>query len=169
MLEDFLKYQAKTTSSPMGLEIANASGNYLYDVDGKSYLDFIAGVSACPLGHSHPNIIKAIQDQTNKYMHVMVYGEFAQAPAVKLCKKLVQLLPENQEVVYLTNSGTEAIEGALKLAKRVTQRSGLIAAYQSYHGSTHGALSLLGNEMQKKATDPCCPELISSHLIKKVT
>ena len=157
MIEDFLKYQAKTTPSPMGIEIANASGNYLYDVDGKSYLDFVAGVSACPLGHSHPKIIKAIQDQTNKYMHVMVYGEFAQAPAVKLCKKLVQLLPENQEVVYLTNSGTEAIEGALKLAKRVTQRSGLIAAYQSYHGSTHGALSLLGNENQKKAYRPLLP------------
>ena len=157
MIEDFLKYQAKTTPNPMGIEIANASGNYLYDVDGKSYLDFVAGVSACPLGHSHPKIIKAIQDQTNKYMHVMVYGEFAQAPAVKLCKKLVQLLPENQEVVYLTNSGTEAIEGALKLAKRVTQRSGLIAAYQSYHGSTHGALSLLGNEKQKKAYRPLLP------------
>ena len=154
MLEDFLKYQAKTSPHPMGLEIAKASGNYLYDTDGKSYLDFIAGVSACPLGHSHPNVIKAIQDQTNKYMHVMVYGEFVQAPSVKLCKKLVQLLPENQEVVYLTNSGTEAIEGALKLAKRVTQRSGLIAADQSYHGSTHGALSLLGNEEQKKGYRP---------------
>jgi acetylornithine/N-succinyldiaminopimelate aminotransferase len=154
MLEDFLKYQAKTSPHPMGLEIAKASGNYLYDTDGKSYLDFIAGVSACPLGHSHPNVIKAIQDQTNKFMHVMVYGEFIQAPSVKLCKKLVQLLPENQEVVYLTNSGTEAIEGALKLAKRVTQRSGLIAADQSYHGSTHGALSLLGNEEQKKGYRP---------------
>ena len=154
MLEDFLKYQAKTSPYPMGLEIAKASGNYLYDTDGKSYLDFIAGVSACPLGHSHPNVIKAIQDQTNKFMHVMVYGEFIQAPSVKLCKKLVQLLPENQEVVYLTNSGTEAIEGALKLAKRVTQRSGLIAADQSYHGSTHGALSLLGNEEQKKGYRP---------------
>ena len=154
MLEDFLKYQATTSPYPMGLEIAKASGNYLYDTAGKSYLDFIAGVSACPLGHSHPNVIKAIQDQTNKYMHVMVYGEFVQAPSVKLCKKLVQLLPENQEVVYLTNSGTEAIEGALKLAKRVTQRSGLIAADQSYHGSTHGALSLLGNEEQKKGYRP---------------
>ena len=157
MLEDFLKYQAKTSPHPMGLEIAKASGNYLYDTDGKSYLDFIAGVSACPLGHSHPNVIKAIQDQTNKYMHVMVYGEFIQAPSVKLCKKLVQLLPGNQEVVYLTNSGTEAIEGALKLAKRVTQRSGLIAADQSYHGSTHGALSLLGNEEQKKGYRPLLP------------
>jgi len=157
MLEDFLKYQAKTTPHPMGLEIAKASGNYLYDIDGNSYLDFIAGVSACPIGHSHPNVTKAIQDQINKYMHVMVYGEFAQAPSVKLCKKLVQLLPENQEVVYLTNSGTEAIEGAIKLAKKVTQRSGLIAAYQSYHGSTHGALSLLGNEEQKKGYRPLLP------------
>ena len=154
MLEDFLKYQAKTTPHPLGLEIAKANGNYLYDTNGKSYLDFIAGVSACPLGHSHPNVIKAIQDQTNKYMHVMVYGEFVQSPSVKLCKKLVQLLPDNQEVVYLTNSGTEAIEGALKLAKRATQRSGLIAADQSYHGSTHGALSLLGNEEQKKGYRP---------------
>ena len=154
MLEDFLKYQAKTTPHPLGLKIAKANGNYLYDTDGKSYLDFIAGVSACPLGHSHPNVIKAIQDQTNKYMHVMVYGEFVQSPSVKLCKKLVQLLPDNQEVVYLTNSGTEAIEGALKLAKRATQRSGLIAAKQSYHGSTHGALSLLGNEEQKKGYRP---------------
>ena len=157
MLKDFLKYQAKTTPYPMGLEIAKASGNYLYDIDGKSYLDFIAGVSACPLGHSHPSVTKAIQDQTKKYMHVMVYGEFAQAPTVNLCKKLVQVLPENQEVIYLTNSGTEAIEGALKLAKRVTQRSGLIAAYQSYHGSTHGALSLLGNEEQKKGYRPLLP------------
>ena len=154
MLEDFLKYQAKTTPHPLGLEIAKANGNYLYDTDGKSYLDFIAGVSACPLGHSHPNVIKAIQDQTNRYMHVMVYGEFVQSPSVKLCKKLVQLLPDNQEVVYLTNSGTEAIEGALKLAKKATQRSGLIAADQSYHGSTHGALSLLGNEEQKKGYRP---------------
>ena len=154
MKEDSLKYQAKTTPHPLGLEIAKANGNYLYDTDGKSYLDFIAGVSACPLGHSHPNVIKAIQDQTNRYMHVMVYGEFIQSPSVKLCKKLVQLLPDNQEVVYLTNSGTEAIEAALKLAKKATQRSGLIAADQSYHGSTHGALSLLGNEQQKKGYRP---------------
>ena len=157
MLEDFLKYQAKTTPHPMGLEIVKASGNYLYDINGKSYLDFIAGVSACPLGHCHPKVTKAIKDQTNKYMHVMVYGEFAQGPTVNLCKKLVQLLPANQEVIYLTNSGTEAIEGALKLAKRVTQRSVLTAAYQSYHGSTHGALSLLGNEEQKKRYRPLLP------------
>lgn len=157
MLEDFLKYQAKTNPHPLGLEISRANGNYLYDIDEKPYLDFVAGVSACPLGHSHPRVIKAINDQIKKYLHVMVYGEFAQEPAIKLCEKLVQLLPDNQHVVYLTNSGTEAVEGALKLAKKATKRSGLIAAYKSYHGSTHGALSLLGNEDQKKGYRPLLP------------
>ena len=157
MLEDFLKYQAKTTPHPLGLEIEYASGSYLYDTKGKSYLDFIAGVSALPLGHSHPKVVAALKSQIEKYMHVMVYGEFAQAPAVTLCKTLVKLLPKNHEVVYLTNSGTEAIEGALKLAKRVTQRSGLIAANRSYHGSTHGALSLLGYEQPKKGYRPLLP------------
>ena len=157
MLEDFLKYQAKTTPHPLGLEIERASGSYLFDTQGKSYLDFVAGVSALPLGHSHPKVVTALKSQIEKYMHVMVYGEFAQAPAVALCKKLVNLLPKNHEVVYLTNSGTEAIEGALKLAKRVTQRSGLVAAHRSYHGSTHGALSLLGYEQQKKSYRPLLP------------
>ena len=157
MLKDFLKYQAKTTPRPLGLEIEHASGSYIYDSKGNSYLDFIAGVSALPLGHSHPKVVSALKSQIEKYMHVMVYGEFAQAPAVALCKKLVDLLPRNHEVVYLTNSGTEAIEGALKLAKRVTHRSGLIAAHRSYHGSTHGALSLLGYEQQKKGYRPLLP------------
>jgi acetylornithine/succinyldiaminopimelate/putrescine aminotransferase len=157
MLEDFLKYQAKTTPHPLGLEIEHASGSYLYDTQGKSYLDFVAGVSALPLGHSHPKVVSALKSQIEKYMHVMVYGEFAQAPAVALCKRLVELLPKNHEVIYLTNSGTEAIEGALKLAKRVTQRSGLVAAHRSYHGSTHGALSLLGYEQQKKGYRPLLP------------
>ena len=157
MLDDFLKYQAKTTPYPLGLEIKHASGSYIYDTKGKSYLDFIAGVSALPLGHSHPKVVTALKSQIEKYMHVMVYGEFAQAPAVSLCKTLVNLLPENHEVVYLTNSGTEAIEGAIKLAKRVTHRSGLIAANRSYHGSTHGALSLLGYEQQKKGYRPLLP------------
>ena len=157
MLEDFLKYQAKTTPSPLGLETEHAKGSYLYDPKGKSYLDFVAGVSALPLGHSHPRVVSALKAQIEKYMHVMVYGEFAQEPAVALCKKLVTLLPKNHEVIYLTNSGTEAIEGALKLAKRVTNRSGLIAAHRSYHGSTHGALSLLGNENQKKGYRPLLP------------
>ena len=154
MLEDFLKFQAKTTPHPLGLEIEYASGSYLYDTHGKSYLDFIAGVSALPLGRSYPKVVSALKSQIEKYMHVMVYGEFAQAPAVELCKKMVNILPKKHEVVYLTNSGTEAIEGALKLAKRATRRSGLIAAHRSYHGSTHGALSLLGYEQQKKGYRP---------------
>ena len=147
MLDDFLKYQAKTTPHPLGLEIDYASGSYLYDTKGKSYLDFVAGVSALPLGHSHPKVVAAVKSQIEKYMHVMVYGEFVQAPAVKLCKELLRLLPKNQETVYLTNSGTEAIEGAIKLAKKATGREELISAFNSYHGSTHGSLSLLGSSI----------------------
>ena len=157
MLNDFLKYQAKTTPYPLGLEVKSAKGTYIFDTHGKKYLDFVAGVSACALGHSHPKIIEAVQNQVSKYMHVMVYGEFAQEPSVKLCKLIIDLLPQNHEVVYLTNSGTEAIEGAMKLAKRVTGRSGLIGAKNSYHGSTHGALSLLGDENQKMAYRPLLP------------
>jgi len=157
LLNDFLKYQAKTTPYPLGLEIESAKGSYIFDTQGEKYLDFIAGVSACALGHSHPKIIEAIKNQVSKYMHVMVYGEFAQEPAVKLSKLIIDLLPRNHEVVYLTNSGTEAIEGAMKLAKRVTGRSGLIGAINSYHGSTLGALSLLGDENQKMAYRPLLP------------
>ena len=102
MLEDFLKYQAKTTPNPLGLEIDRANGSYIFDTQGKSYLDFIAGVSALPLGHSHPKVVNALRAQIEKYMHVMVYGEFAQAPAVELCKHLVGLLPKKHEVVYLS-------------------------------------------------------------------
>ena len=121
--EDFLKYQAKTTPHPLGISIKKGKGVYLTDTEGKKYLDFVAGVSACSLGHCHPKVVRAIRKQSKQYLHVMVYGEFAQAPAVALCKELIALLPDNQESVYLTNSGTEAIEGALKLAKRVTGRS----------------------------------------------
>ena len=142
MISDFLEYQAKTSPTPMGLEIKKAKGSFIWDTSGKRYLDFIAGVSANSLGHRHPKIIKAIKNQLNHYMHVMVYGEFAQKPAIDLSKKLIQNLPENLNVLYLTNSGTEAIEGALKLAKRVTGRKELISAKNSYHGSTHG-LSLI--------------------------
>jgi len=154
---DFLRYQAKTTPHPLGISISKARGVYITDTQGKKYLDFVSGVSACSLGHCHPKVTRAIRKQSKKYLHVMVYGEFAQEPAVHLCKELVALLPDNQEVVYLTNSGTEAIEGALKLAKRATGRSELIGAYQSYHGSTHGALSLLGSENQKMRYRPLLP------------
>jgi len=156
--KDFLQYQAKTTPHPLGLEIKKAKGSYITTTDGKRYLDFVAGVSACSLGHRHPKVVRAIRKQTRSYLHVMVYGEFAQTPAVDLCKELVALLPENQECVYLTNSGTEAIEGALKLAKRATGRSELIGAQNSYHGSTQGALSLLGSEHQKIGYRPLLPQ-----------
>ena len=156
--KDFLQYQAKTTPHPLGLEVKRAKGSFITTTDGKKYLDFVAGVSACSLGHRHPKVVRAIRKQTRKYLHVMVYGEFAQAPAVALCKELIALLPKNQESVYLTNSGTEAIEGALKLAKRATGRSELIGAQNSYHGSTQGALSLLGSEHQKEGYRPLLPQ-----------
>jgi acetylornithine aminotransferase len=171
---DFLTYQAKTTPYPLGIEIDHAKGSYVYDSSGKSYLDFVAGVSACSLGHCHPNIVEAIKNQSERYLHVMVYGEFAQDPAVNLAKELAQELPESLGVTYLVNSGTEAIEGALKLAKRVTGRGELIAANKAYHGSTHGALSLLGAEEQKKAYRPLLPgvsfiEFNDEKDLKKIT
>ena len=155
--EDFLKYQAKTTPYPLGISIDFAKGSYVYDNDGKSYLDFVAGVSACTLGHCHPKIIAAIKNQVDRYLHVMVYGEFALKPSVNLAKELANVLPKKLEVTYLVNSGTEAIEGAIKLAKRVTGRAELISADNAYHGSTHGSLSLLGAEQQKKAYRPLLP------------
>lgn len=159
MLDDFLSYQAKTTPHPLGLEIKRAKGSYIIDQNGKKYLDFIAGVSACSLGHRHPAIVRAMKKQMNRYMHVMVYGEYVQSPAVELCKLLAKHLPSSLEVTYLTNSGTEAIEGAMKLAKRVTGKSGFIAAKNAYHGSTQGALSLLGVEKQKEGYGPLLPEV----------
>ncbi len=158
-LKDFLTYQAKTTPNPLGLEVSKAKGSYIFDSKGKKYLDFVAGISACSLGHRHPEIIKAIKKQLNKFLHVMVYGEYVQEPTVKLCKKLASLLPKNLEVTFLTNSGTEAIEGAMKLAKRYTKKSNFIAAKKSYHGSTQGALSLLGVENQKKGYGPLLPKV----------
>ena len=158
-LKDFLTYQAKTTPNPIGLEISKAKGSYIFDSKGKKYLDFVAGISACSLGHRHPEIIKAIKKQLNKFLHVMVYGEYVQEPTVKLCKKLASLLPKNLEVTFLTNSGTEAIEGAMKLAKRYTKKSNFIAAKNSYHGSTQGALSLLGVKNQKKGYGPLLPKV----------
>ena len=172
--ENFLKYQAKTTPTPMGMEVKRAKGNYITDSSGKKYLDFVAGVSACSLGHRHPAVVRAIKSQLNKYLHVMVYGEYAQAPAVNLCKFLAEKLPPSLSVTYLTNSGTEAIEGAIKLAKRATGRKELIGAKNSYHGSTQGALSLLGVETQKKGYLPLLPnvnfiEFNSESNIEKIT
>ena len=145
MITDFLHYQAQTTPHPLAMEVARAEGSYIYDTSGKKYLDFIAGVSACTLGHQHPRVKRAITEQLDKYLHVMVYGEYAQAPAVQLTKLLAQHLPPTLSATYLVNSGTEAIDGAIKLARRVTGRSGIIAAVDAYHGNSYGALSLMSH------------------------
>ncbi|MCC8361437.1 aspartate aminotransferase family protein [Salinimicrobium sediminilitoris] len=154
MKQDFLKYQAQTSPYPLALEVSHASSSYIYDSAGKSYLDFVAGVSACTLGHCHPRVVNAIKQQAEKYLHVMVYGEYAQGPAVDLCKLLASHLPAPLEKTYLTNSGTEAIEGALKLARRYTGRTGIIAAKSAYHGNTMGSLSLMTFEERQKPFRP---------------
>jgi len=157
--EDFLKYQAQTTPHPLAMEISHAEGCYIYDTNNKAYLDFVAGVSACSLGHKHPKVVKAIKQQLDKYLHVMVYGEYIQEPAVELTKLLAKHLPESLETTYLTNSGTEAIEGALKLARRATGRSQVIAAKHAYHGNTMGSMSVMGYEERKQAFRPLVPDI----------
>ena len=159
MLQDFYKYQAQTTPYPLGMEVSHAVGSYIYDTKGNKYLDFVAGVSACTLGHQHPRVKKAIIDQLDKYMHVMVYGEYAQEPAVRLCKLLAENMPEKLNKTYLVNSGTEAIEGALKLARRVTGRSQLISCHNAYHGNTMGAMSVMGFEERKQIFRPLIPDV----------
>ncbi len=154
MREAFLKYQAQTTPHPLALEISHARGSYIYSVQGKKYLDFVAGVSAASLGHCHPKVVAAIQEQTEKYLHVMVYGEYAQGPAVELSRLLASHLPAPLEKTYLTNSGTEAIEGALKLARRFTGRQEILAARNAYHGNTMGSLSLMSFEERVKPFRP---------------
>ena len=153
----FKKHQAQTFPFPSCLEIASAKGSYIYDVNGKSYLDFIAGVSACTLGHSNPIITDVVKKQLDKYTHVMVYGEYVQSPQYKLAKLLANNLPENLSTTYFVNSGAEAIEGAMKLAKRATGRPEIISCKNSYHGSTHGALSIMGNEEHKAKYRPLLP------------
>ncbi len=157
MKNDFLTYLAQTSTHPLVLEIEKAKGSYLYDIHKKKYLDFIAGVSANTLGHNHTKVISAIKKQADKYLHVMVYGEFVQKPQVELAKFLVKHLAQNLNCVYLTNSGTEATEGALKLAKRVTGRYEIISAKNSYHGNTQGAMSVSGKEEQNSAFRPLIP------------
>ena len=157
MKTDFYKYQAKTTQFASGFEVEKAEGSYIYGKDGRKYLDFVAGVSANTLGHSHPKIISAIKEQADQYLHVMVYGEYAQEMPVKLCKLLAEATPNPLEVTYLVNSGAEAIDGSLKLAKRFTGREEIISFKNSYHGNTHGALSVSGNEYHKREFRPLLP------------
>jgi len=162
MKDLFLKYQAQTTPHPLAMEISHAKGSYIYDTQDKAYLDFVAGVSACSLGHSHPKVVEAIKKQIDQYLHVMVYGEYVQKPAVDLCALLAKHLPEPLKKTYLVNSGTEAIEGALKLARRATRRSQIIAAHNAYHGNTMGSLSLMDYEERKAPFRPLIPDI--SHI-----
>ena len=157
MKQEFFKYQAQTTPYAAGFEVEKAEGSYIYGKDGRAYLDFVAGVSANTLGHSHPKVVNAIKEQTDKYLHVMVYGEYAQEKPVELCRLLAEATPEPLEVTYLVNSGAEAIDGALKLAKRYTGREEIISMKNSYHGNTHGALSVSGNEFHKREFRPLLP------------
>lgn len=159
MKKKFLKYQAQTTNHPIALEISHAKGSFIYDTKKNKYLDFVSGVSASNLGHRNKTISKAIKKQIDKYWHVMVYGEFIQKPTVDLCELLSKNLPKSLSNTYLTNSGTEAIEAAMKLAKRSTGRSKIIGAKNSYHGSTQGAMSIMGFEERKRAYRPLLPNI----------
>jgi acetylornithine/N-succinyldiaminopimelate aminotransferase len=155
----FYNYIGQTSEKPLALEIESAEGIYLTDVKGKSYMDLISGISVSNTGHRHPDILKAIKEQLDKYMHLMVYGEYVQTPQVKLSSILSGLLPSSLGCTYLVNSGTEATEGALKLAKRYTGRNEIIAFKNAYHGSTHGSLSVMGNEEFKQAFRPLLPDI----------
>ena len=159
MNNDFIQYQAQTSPYPLGMEVSHAIGSYIYDTNNNRYLDFVAGVSACSLGHQHPRVNQAIKDQLDLYSHVMVYGEYSQSPAVEYCKLMASLLPAPLDKTYLVNSGTEAIEGALKLARRVTGRSQLISCHNAYHGNTMGSLSVMGYEERKQVFRPLLPDV----------
>lgn len=153
----FLQHVAQTSMAPLALEIIKAEGCELTDAAGKKYIDLIGGISVANIGHRHPHVVEAIKKQLDAYMHIMVYGEFVQSPQVQYAKLLTQHLPANLNAVYFTNSGAEAVEGTMKLAKRVTGRTGVVAFNNSYHGSTQGALSIIGSEYWRNAYRPLLP------------
>jgi len=157
MRKNFFLHQAQTTPHPLALEISHAKGSYIYDSEGNKHLDFVAGVSACSLGHCHPRVVEAVKKQMDSYLHVMVYGEYIQRPAVDLATLLAENLPLSLNTTYLVNSGTEAIEGSIKLARRATGRAEILYAHNAYHGNTLGALSVMGFEERKKAFEPLLP------------
>ncbi|WP_185869629.1 aspartate aminotransferase family protein [Blattabacterium cuenoti] len=154
---DFIQYQAQVTPYPMKIIVDHADGAYIYGKDGKQYLDFVAGISVNILGHGNKKIKKAIKEQVDKYLHTMVYGEFIHNPCVNLCKKIAENTPYPLNNTYLVNSGTEAVEGALKLAKSYTRKEEIISCKWSYHGSTHGSISIMGNEENKRPFRPLLP------------
>ncbi|HLZ87396.1 MAG TPA: aminotransferase class III-fold pyridoxal phosphate-dependent enzyme [Puia sp.] len=153
----FHRHVAQTSPNPLGLEIVKAEGLYLYDKNGKEYLDLIGGISVCNTGHRHPRVVEAIKDQADRYLHLLVYGELIQSPQVEYASLLAAHLPPSLDSVYFTNSGAEATEGAMKLAKRITGRPEIVAFHQSYHGSTQGALSIIGDEYWRNAFRPLLP------------
>lgn len=157
--QQFLRNLAPTSFEPLALHIESAQGSKLTDAQGKDYIDLIGGISVCNIGHSHPKVIAAIEQQIQKYMHIMVYGELIQTPQIAYAEALIAHLPDALESVYFTNSGAEAVEGAMKLAKRATGRSKIIACKNSYHGSTHGALSIIGDEYFRNAYRPLLPDI----------
>ncbi|WP_044203256.1 aspartate aminotransferase family protein [Flammeovirga sp. OC4] len=155
----FFEHQAQTSPYPLGIEVDYAKGVYLYDKEGKSYMDLISGIAVNNLGHGHPKLIEAIKEQVDKYLFVMVYGEMVQKPQIELTKSLLSVLPDQLNSTYFVNSGTEANEAALKLAKRYTGRTELVSFNRSYHGNTHGSLSVSGNEVKKNAFRPLLPDV----------
>ncbi|HZK63632.1 MAG TPA: aspartate aminotransferase family protein [Puia sp.] len=158
--ELFFRHLAQTSASPLALEIVRAEGMYLYDADGKAYLDLIGGISVCNTGHRHPGVVEAIRRQADLYLHILVYGEMLQSPQIQYASLLTSLLPQSLQSVYFTNSGTEATEGAMKLAKRATGRTQIVAFNKSYHGSTQGALSIMGDEYWRNAFRPLLPGVL---------
>jgi acetylornithine/N-succinyldiaminopimelate aminotransferase len=157
--ETFLNKLAQTSPNPLKIQVSHAEGSFIHDINGKQYFDLISGIGVTNIGHRHPKVINAIKSQLDKYMHVMAYGEFIQEPQNELAHKLTGLLPDTLNCCYFVNSGTEANEGALKLAKRITGRTEIVSCNNSYHGSTHGSLSVTGNEIKKKAFRPLLPDV----------
>jgi len=155
----FLRHVAQLSDAPLALEIVKASGMYMWDAEGKKIMDLIAGISVCNVGHSHPAVVNAIKEQAEQYMHLLVYGELIQSPQVAFATLLTQHLPASLNSVYFTNSGAEAVEGAMKLAKRYTGRTEIIAFEKSYHGSTQGAMSIMGDETWRNAYRPLLPDI----------
>jgi acetylornithine/N-succinyldiaminopimelate aminotransferase len=158
--ELFLRHVAQTSPSPLALEIVKAEGSLLWDAAGKEYIDLIGGISVANTGHRHPGVVEAIYRQTEAYLHIMVYGEFIETPQVQYARLLTSHLPPSLDCVYFTNSGTEAVEGAMKLAKRTTNRTQIIGFANSYHGSTQGALSVIGSEYWRNAFRPLLPDVL---------
>ncbi|MDR3047837.1 MAG: aminotransferase class III-fold pyridoxal phosphate-dependent enzyme, partial [Bacteroidales bacterium] len=155
--DKFFASVAGTSDSPMAIEIDHAKGMYIFDKQGKEYLDMLAGISVCNMGHGNPKIIEAVKQQIDRYMHVMVYGELIQEPQVELASLLTAQLPPPLSSVFFVNSGSEAVEGGLKLAKRVTGRQEIVYCHNAYHGCTHGAMSVMGTEDFKKSFQPLLP------------